>query len=119
MALPAYRHNAGMAATIRRSKNVPLETLASSISFSTPVPLWVVVLVLLAFGAFYLRLSHRLREMARRLDDHAESIANMDDWADAVEHELTTSRRAGKQPQSGRQRAYLANYSSTVRTTRY
>lgn len=52
--------------------------------FAAPTPLWLSLCVIAAVaGLFWQQLM-----MVRRLNKHAESIAHMDEWADAVDHTL-------------------------------
>lgn len=48
-------------------------------------PLWVSLCIIAACGAVF----WQLRQMTKRMDRHAESIAHMDEWADTVEQSLT------------------------------
>ncbi len=59
-----------------------------------PVPLWAVLtiqaIVLAISALFYNRIQHRL-------DGHAESIANMDIWADDVDEFMRRSKSLDRQ----------------------
>lgn len=48
-------------------------------------PVWLALCVLTAFAA----LGWQLLAVVKRVDRHAQSIAHMDEWADAVDHRLT------------------------------
>lgn len=56
-----------------------------------PAPLWLVVALFTASVSLTVGLFWHLQ---RRLNNHAESIVNMDDWADGVERELNKYREA-------------------------
>lgn len=50
-----------------------------------PTPTWLSICLLLAcFGLFW-----QSRLLTRRVDNHAESIAHMDEWADDVEEAIS------------------------------
>jgi hypothetical protein len=49
-------------------------------------PTWLAICLLLACGALF----WQLRAVMKRLDNHAESIAHMDAWADDVEEAITS-----------------------------
>jgi hypothetical protein len=49
-------------------------------------PAWLAICLLLACGAVF----WQLRVVMKRLDNHAESIAHMDAWADDVEEAITS-----------------------------
>jgi hypothetical protein len=49
-------------------------------------PAWLAICLLLACGALF----WQLRVVMKRLDNHAESIAHMDAWADDVEEAITS-----------------------------
>ena len=54
--------------------------------FTAATPAWLVICLLMACGA----LAWQLRVVMKRLDNHAESIAHMDAWADDVEEAITS-----------------------------
>ena len=83
-----------------------------------PVPIWGLILVALVSGAICLAISRRISLMNMRLNRHAESIANMYDWADVVEIEIADLRKALKQGQDTPKRTFLTNYASTARRHR-
>ena len=60
------------------------EQLAAWLTAATPA--WLAICVLVACGALF----WQLRIVIRRLDNHAESIAHMDAWADDVEEAITS-----------------------------
>lgn len=59
-----------------------LEQIAQFLT--APVPLWLGICLALACGFLF----WQQRAMIRRLDNHAESIAHMDEWADDVEEAI-------------------------------
>ena len=83
-----------------------------------PVPIWGLILVALVSGAICLAISRRISLMNMRLNRHAESIANMYDWADVVEIEIADLRKALKQGQDAPKRRFLTNYVSTAQRHR-
>jgi hypothetical protein len=52
---------------------------------TSPTPVWLAIGVLIACGA----VGWQIRLMMRRLNDHAQSIAHMDSWADDVEEAIS------------------------------
>lgn len=61
-----------------------LDQLAAWLTASTPA--WLAICLLAACGVLF----WQLRAVIRRLDNHAESIAHMDAWADDVEEAITS-----------------------------
>jgi hypothetical protein len=59
---------------------------------TSATPAWLAVCLLLACVALVLQ----QRAIIRRLDNHAESIAHMDAWADDVEEAITTLEEKAK-----------------------
>jgi len=59
-----------------------------------PVPVWLLLAVTAAAAVY---VAWRCNRLERRLNGHAESIANMDVWADDVETHLEQFRRAERQ----------------------
>jgi hypothetical protein len=57
-----------------------------------PVPLWSVAAVCVLFVVLHFK-------MSRRLNRQADSIANIDDWADIVDAELVSLRRSSSRKQ--------------------
>ena len=61
-----------------------LDQLLAWLTSATPV--WLALCLLAACAALF----WQQRNIMRRLDNHAESIAHMDAWADDVEEAITT-----------------------------
>jgi hypothetical protein len=59
---------------------------------SSATPAWLVVCLLVACLALF----WQQRALIRRLDNHAESIAHMDEWADDVEEAINTLEEKAK-----------------------
>ncbi len=59
---------------------------------TSATPAWLAICLLVAFIALY----WQQRALIRRLDNHAESIAHMDTWADDVEEAITTLEEKAK-----------------------
>jgi hypothetical protein len=59
-----------------------LEQIASLLT--AQVPAWIAIFLVLACAALF----WQQRLITRRLDNHAESIAHMDEWADDVEEAI-------------------------------
>lgn len=55
-------------------------------------PAWLAICLLLACVALF----WQQRALIRRLDNHAESIAHMDEWADDVEEAITSLEEKAK-----------------------
>ena len=51
---------------------------------TAPIPAWLALCLLVACGALF----WQLRAVIRRLDNHAESIAHMDAWADVMDERM-------------------------------
>jgi hypothetical protein len=59
---------------------------------TSATPAWLAICLLAACIALY----WQQRALIRRLDNHAESIAHMDTWADDVEEAITTLEEKAK-----------------------
>jgi len=67
-----------------------LDQLVAWLTSATPA--WLAICLLLACAALF----WQQRALIRRLDNHAESIAHMDTWADDVEEAITTLEEKAK-----------------------
>ena len=67
-----------------------LEQLVAWLTAATPA--WLALCLLVACLALF----WHQRVLIRRLDNHAESIAHMDTWADDVEEAITTLEEKSK-----------------------
>jgi hypothetical protein len=67
-----------------------LEQFAAWLASATPA--WLTICLIAACAALF----WQQRAMTRRLDNHAESIAHMDEWADDVEEAINTLEEKAK-----------------------